>query len=452
MNDIFPINPILMVDDDEVWLKSMSLFLKRKSKINNIIACSNPKKVVSIMANRAISVVLLDYTMPQILGDRVLSNIKGNCPDVPVVLLTGNCQVDTAVKCMQYGAFDYFVKTGESKRILSGILRAIKFHETLLENRLFSSGFLNNAPLQPRGVFAGLWTRSFRMLRIYQYLESIAKSSVPVLITGEPGTGKTTIAQAIHSISDKSGEFVYCNIFKEGSSFLSRFGNFLSKAEGGTLYFDGIEHLDNYGEELLLRLISSIRLPSEAENRAQTFTGRIIISTNIALDSNLRKKELLLEFSSCFVQLPPLRERREDIPVLVDCFLDDAANFLRKVRPTLPSELFTILGAYHFPNNITELRDMVFEAMSLHSGSVLSLDLFKRRIVPVNGVSNLPTETPLVKFIGKRLPTLDEVESILITEAHQRSSGNQGVMANILGISRTAVNKRLKTYQERTPR
>lgn len=442
----FPVNPVLLVDDDESWLKSLSVLLKRKAGISNVITCSASSEVMPIINSRAVSIVLLDYSMPGITGDRVLLNIKNDFPDIPVILLTGHDQVDIVVKCMQLGAFDYFVKTHETERILSGIQKAIRLHEVMHENRLLSSGFLNDSGPRRGDAFSGLWTRSFRMLRIFQYLEAVAESSVPVLLIGEQGTGKTTLAKALHSSGGKSENFVHCEIAEHGD-FLPdalcgrKSAGLLEQAEGGTLYLDGIEHLSRVGEDFLSELIDSPLYASGSGGRSRWFTGRIVASAGVPLDSITGMKRLLMKFSSHSIQIPALRQRREDLPVLVDCFLDEAAQHLMKSRPTPPPELFSLLGTYIFPGNILELREMVFEAVRAHSFGVLSLDAFRSKI---SETVQDEASTAMVQFAGSRLPTLSEVQDILIQEASRRASGNQGLMADMLGISRTAINKRLK--------
>lgn len=239
---------------------------------------------------------------------------------------------------------------------------------------------------------------------------------------------------------------MHCNVAEHGDFLPNdlcgrRQGGLLDQAEGGTLYLDGIEHLSRAGEDFLSDLIDSPRYSSDAGSRSRWFTGRIVASTCASLDSISGMKRFLLKFNSHSVQIPSLRERREDLPVLLDCFLDEASKHYGKSRPTPPPELLTLLGAYNFPGNIRELREMVFEAVSVHTAGVLPLELFRERIS--NTTAELACDEPLVQFTGPRLPTLAEVQELLISEAHRRASGNQGVMADMLGISRTAINKRL---------
>jgi DNA-binding NtrC family response regulator len=450
MSVVFPINPVLVIDDDEIWLKSFSFQLKRKLGITNVIPCSKPEEVMSILVSRPVTIVILDFTMPRIMGDQLLTNIKTEHPDIPVILLTGSDQVDIAVRCMQRGAFDYYVKSVDISQVLSGVLRAIKHRETLQENRLLNSGFLNEASqiVSVGGSFAGLWTRSLRMLRIFRYLEAVAQSSEPLLFTGEYGTGKATFAKALHATGKREGQFVYCKILEHGDFFpdalsgYRRGDSLLEKAAGGTIYLEGIEHLTRSGECFLTNLLESSQFSPLQSLKSKWFTGRIVASAGVPIDEISGMKQLMMKFSSHTVEIPALRERREDLPVLLDCFLEEASRNYGKSRPTIPPELLTLLGVYEFPRNVQEFRDMVFEAVLSHSSGVLSMETFKERISDYATI--LPHDTQLVKFTGPRLPTLSEVQDILISEACRRASGNQGVMADMLGISRTAVNKRLK--------
>ncbi len=153
-------------------------------------------------------------------------------------------------------------------------------------------------------------------------------------------------------------------------------------------------------------------------------------------------QSLVLGFSPNIIQVPALRNRREDLPIILDHLFDECSSVLGKSRPTVPADLLAIFAAYHFPGNFAELKDIVLEALDVHPGGmVMSLNTFKAKVGPV---AEHLEQQDLVSFNGTRLPTMEEMERLLLAEAERRASGNQGVMASLLGLSRTAVNKRLK--------
>ncbi|BBA71838.1 sigma-54-dependent transcriptional regulator [Geobacter sulfurreducens] len=464
----YPPKPILLVDDEAAWLRSLSLTLREATGIDNIIKCSDSRQVMDILRETEVSLILLDLTMPYFSGTDLLQMISQEYPDIPVIVLSGLNQVETAVRCMQLGAFDYYVKTVEKERLITGIQRAFSMQEMRNENRSLKARFLDDHLAHPE-AFAEIMTASKKMRAVFQYCEAVAQSSEPILITGESGVGKELIARAVHRIRCPGGPWVAVNaaglddtIFAD-TLFGHARGAFtgaererrgmIEEAAGGTLFLDEIGDLSHASQVKLLRLLQEGEFFPIGSDTPRKLRARLVFATNHDLSgkngSNGFRKDLYFRLNAHQVQIPPLRERFEDLPLLIDHFLSEAADTLGKRRPTPPRELATLLSIYSFPGNIRELRAMIYDAVSRHRSHVLSLDSFKEKI----GYStDLPSPAPDAEIIfPERLPTLEEGGHRLVMEAVRRARGNQTLAAAMLGITRQALAKRLKQFPDATP-
>ena len=468
---VYPNFPIMMIDDEEQALKSFEMTL-RSASMNNFISCHDSRDVMPLLQSRDIEVMLLDLRMPQLSGEELLPMIVSDYPEIPVIIVTGANDVETAVKCMQQGAFDYIVKPVEKSRLVSATRRAVEMRELQRENQLLKNHMLSNKLDSPE-AFAEIITTSKSMRSIFQYVEAIAASPRPVLITGETGVGKELIARAVHRLSQRSGEFIPVNVaglddnvfadtlfgHKKGAFTDAREtrSGLVEKASGGTLFLDEIGDLNTTAQVKLLRLLQEGEYLPLGSDLAKRSNARIVVATNQNLDelqsSGKFRKDLYYRLCDHQIQIPPLRDRREDLPLLTEHFLEKAAKTLALKRPTPPEELIILLSTYHFPGNVRELEAMVFDAVSSHKSGKLSLDIFKAHVTskpPVSG--NAPEELPypntrLITFT-EQLPTLKQAEKLVIDEALKRSKGNQSIAALSLGISRQALNKRLQKARQ----
>jgi len=460
-----PSRPILLVDDEPSWLRSLALILERTAGLTNLQLCPDSREVMGLLAQQEYSLVLLDLTMPHVNGETLLKQISQDYPGLPVIILSGMNQVETAVHCIKLGAFDYFVKTVEEDRLTAGVQRALRMQELQRENDRLQRHVLEGNLDHPE-VFAPLVTCDSKMQALFRYLEAVAPSSQPVLITGESGTGKELIARAVHALSRPAGPWVAVNaaglddtVFAD-TLFGHTRGAFtgadkaragmLAEAAGGTLFLDEIGDLSPASQIKLLRLLQEGDYYPVGADRPKKSTARIVVATNH--DLGLRqtegtfRKDLFFRLRGHQVHLPPLRARRDDITLLLEHFLAEAATELHKPKPTPPPELAQLLASYHFPGNVRELRAMVFDAVSLHQSRKLSMEAFKRAMGLTEFPSAPPPLTggePLLRF-GERLPNMEQALQLLIEEALRRASGNQTLAASFLGISRPALSKRLR--------
>ena len=468
----YPHFPVMMVDDEAQAINSFEMTL-RSANMNNFIRCHDSRDVMALLSSQEIEVMLLDLRMPHISGEELLPMITADYPEIPVVVVTGSNDVDTAVKCMQNGAFDYILKPVEKSRLIGGVKRAVELRELQRENQLLKAHVLSDKLERPE-AFSEIISTSTAMRSIFQYVEAIAASPRPVLITGETGVGKELIAKAVHSLSNRKRAFVPVNVaglddhvfadtlfgHKKGAFTDAREARsgLIERAAGGTLFLDEIGDLSTTSQVKLLRLLQEGEFFPLGSDVAKRSDARIVVATNQDLDalqsSGKFRKDLYYRLCDHQIHIPPLRSRREDLPALVEHFLEKASKSLDKKKPTPPAELIDLLSTHHFPGNIRELESMIFDAVSSHHSGMLSMEVFKAHISKKHSISPVapidsPTQTSALIRFSHQLPTLKQIEQLLIDEAMKRAGGNQSIAALSLGISRQALNKRLKKADQK---
>ncbi len=467
---IYPQNPVLLVDDEEYLLQSFELTLN-DSGINNIITVSDSREVESILESNEITAVFLDLSMPHISGIQLLDKIKQNYPQIPVVIITGDNELETAVKCMKMGAFDYIVKPVEESKLVSSAKRAIELRVLRSENEKLKNRLINNE-LQHPEAFEEIITVNDKMRSIFQYMEAIANTTEPILITGETGVGKELIAKAMHKLTGRKGQFVTTNVaglddqMFTDTLFGHKKGAFtdanqdrpglIEKAKGGTLFLDEIGDLSLLSQVKLLRLLQEKEYYPLGSDEPKFSDALIIAATNknlyVLQQEGKFRKDLYYRLNVHHISLIPLRDRLDDLPVLVDYFMEQAAKLFGKKKPTYPPELIKLLSTYHFPGNIRELQAVIFNAVSIHKSGILPLKPFYESLERKQEDFDEKEIKNLNKVIfSEQLPTIKELTNELIKEAMKRSGNNQSIAAKMLGITRQALNKRLLNMSEIQP-
>ncbi len=462
---------ILVVDDEQGVLDSIKVTL-RQAGLKEVLLCPQGAQALEIVARQPVAVVLLDLYMPKLPGMEVLKRLVRDFPEVAVVVITGAVDVETAVQCMKLGAFDYLTKPLEPELLVAAVKRALQVRGLRQENQALRQKLLAGREARPE-AFRGIVTDNATMLSLFRYIEAVAPSPQPVLITGETGVGKELVARAVHALSGRRGELVIVNVAGLEDQVFSDtlFGHvrgaftgadraragMIRKAAGGTLVLDEIGDLTPASQVKLLRLLQNGEYLPLGQDEVQTSDARIVATTNRNLWDLQRRgafrKDLHYRLRTHHVHLPPLRERPEDIPLLVDHFLAEAARALGKQPPTAPPELYDLLRSLPFPGNVRELKSLIFDAVSRHRGKVLSLRPFQQHLEenhsrPAPGGAHQPGPAPAageggVIFTGE-LPTLKEMADLLVQEAMRRAGGKQSLAARMLGISPPALSKRLK--------
>ena len=470
LKELTPPDPILVIDDEQSILLSVDTILQM-SGFNHILTCADSRQAMAIIEQRTPSVILLDLNMPHINGETLIEKITPLYPNLPIIIITGKIDAETAVDCMKSGAFDYIVKPVDEERLLAAVAGALPpaADTGTMEERQDDE---QRRRLHNPEAFSEVITRSSKMCTIFEYIESIAPTDLPVLIKGETGTGKELIARAIHRLSGRIGGFVAVNVAGLDDNVFSDtlFGHvkgaftgaeyhrsgLIEQAADGTLFLDEIGDLSAPSQIKLLRLLQEKEYMPLGQDGVELSSARILASTHVDLWAQQQKgmfrQDLNYRLDTHHIPMPPLRDRREDLRPLTEHFLARAAEALGKGAPQYPTELIPLLETYHFPGNIRELQAMVFDALAQHKTGMLSLAVFREHMARSRkGEARVQNDGFGLPFaFADPLPTIKQAVQQLIEEAMTRSGNNQSIAAVMLGISQQALSKRLKNMaQER---
>ncbi|OGR33606.1 MAG: two-component system response regulator [Desulfuromonadales bacterium GWD2_61_12] len=464
--------PIVLVDDEESLLVAARLTL-HGAGLGEIATLADSRELLPLLAERGAAVVVLDLQMPYLSGVDLLPQVIRDYPQVPVIVATANDDIDTVVGCMKAGAFDYLVKPVETSRLLATVKNALELRDLSSELSGLKERLLDDRLEQPE-AFAAIVSGNKRMRALFQYAEVVAKTRQPIMISGETGVGKELVARAIHAVSGCRGDFVAINVAGLDDNLFTDtlFGHkkgaftgaeqaregLIARAAAGTLFLDEIGDLNEASQIKLLRLLQEQEYYPVGSDLVRKSDARIVLATNRDLQTMVAagtfRKDLYYRLFAHRIQIPPLRERADDVALLLEHYLETASRQLHKKKPTPPPELAQLLTLYPFPGNVRELEALVIDAVARHQSGILSMESFREVIGdlrpsaasaanPGGDRDGADGSNPLVAHFG-HFPTLLEVEEYLIAEAMTMARGNQGLAAKILGMGRQTLNKRLQ--------
>ncbi|GAB1409387.1 sigma-54 dependent transcriptional regulator [Desulfovibrionales bacterium] len=446
--------PVLLVDDEPDILRSFDLCL-RGAGIDNILCCHHAPDAVHILRTQTLGAVVLDLCMPGLSGLEILTQAQELCPDLPVLVVTGVESIESAVECMKRGAQDYLAKPVEEERLVASVRTALEMSRLRRENASLRNSLVLDQLHHPE-AFAHFTTVSPLMRQIFKYLEAITVSAEPVLITGETGVGKELAARAIHSLACGAKPFVAVNVaglddmMFSDTLFGHRKGAFtgavnvrkglVEQAGEGILFLDEIGDLRETSQIKLLRLLQEREYLPLGADVPRPAEARVVVATNRNLEELVKneqfRSDLYFRLRTHMVRIPPLRERPEDIPVLLKHFLAQAASSFGKSVPTLDTYVLDQLKSYAFPGNVRELRAFVFDAMGCWEGGEFVCG-------PLQDMRHDALVHERLSFPAQ-LPTIEDTVEALVREAMHRAGGVQTQAAKWLGISQPALSKRLK--------
>lgn len=462
---------ILLVDDDAEFLDGARRALLA-SGISNVTPLQGGATVLQALASGKYSVLLLDWVMPDLSGADLLPEVVKQFPDIPVIIITGVCDLENVVSCIKQGAYDYITKPLDTTRLASIVQNAVKSSDLVARNRKLT-GYLLGEPLAEPDDFSDIITRNDRMISIFKVIETLASSRQPVLITGETGVGKELIAEAIHKSSGLKGRMITVNAaglddtmfadtlfgHKKGAftGATERRDGLIEQARGGTLFLDEVGDLCNASQIKLLRLVQQneyYRIGSDVLHKSD---ARIIAASNgnfqQLLASGAFRSDLYYRISAHKLQIPPLRERREDIIPLVEHYVKLYSKLMNRPAPELTRELRQALVSYDFPGNVRELINKVNNAVTYNRTGTLGLNEFLEleleRSTTKDVVRKIGVDQFALHGIFNGFPTIDTVEAFLVEEAIILSQGNRSAAAKMLGVSRPTLQKKLEQAADR---
>lgn len=444
---------ILVVDDEQVHRYMLCSMFKDWGW--KCVEADDGKVAVDAVAKHQYDAVLMDVRMARMDGMEAFSQIHAMNPALPVIIMTAYSSVDAAVEAIKHGAYDYLTKPLDFDRLRLTLERAVDRKE--VEEKKQEK---KRAPVVEKAASSSIIGSSAPMLELLEMISYVAPTEATVLITGESGTGKELVAAELHTNSERhDGPFIRVNCAALAESLLEselfghekgaftgadreRDGKFV-QAEGGTLFLDEIGETSHAMQVKMLRVLQEQELQRVGGEKTIQTDARIIAATNRDLEEEVRKgnfrEDLYYRLNVVTVHVPPLRERGEDISLLVEFFVEKfAAKNRRKVEGITP-ECMQLLSSYQWPGNVRELENAIERGVILMRGEHLtekSLPLPIQKQKPESGGTLL------------QATSLQEVEKLQILKTLEETGGNKSEAARRLGITRKTLQNKLQKYEE----
>ena len=445
----------LLIVDDEVVTRSLCNDVAVEAGLH-VYASSTTEQALDILDQYPIDIVVTDLKIPQLGGLELIKRIRAGNPQVSVIVLTQYGTIETAIEATRLGAVDYVTKPFHVEELRSKLERLVRSIELDQENRLLRE------QLRSRPGFGGLIGVSPRMQHVYKLIEKVAQHSYPVLILGESGTGKELVSRSIHFSGPRSNKpfspvdcsalvptlieselFGYVKGAFTGAQ-QSKQGLFEAAGEG-TLFLDEIGDLPVDLQAKLLRALQEHEVKPVGSNDRVGIRARVIAATNRDLEASIRtgsfRQDLYFRLNVVQIKLPALRDRRVDIPLLVNAFLEKFSDPARPIH-TISEDAMRRIMAYDWPGNIRELENAIERAVALGSGPILHVGDLPSNL-QYTSTEKLPE--------GDEMVPLEALERRAIFRALRETAGDKLAAARLLGIGKTTLYRKLKQYESQRP-
>jgi len=450
---------ILFVDDESGSRESLTLLLRREGYQVDAVAAG--EEALGLLAGQSYDVIITDLFLPGVSGIDILKHVKEHSLPCNVILITGNATAETAVEAMKEGAFDYITKPLNFEKLKVLIAKAVE------KSRLVAENLYLRQQLRGKYKFDNIIGSSPEIQKVFSRMEKMLHTDSTVLILGESGTGKELVARAIHfNGSRKQKPFIPINCgaipaeLLESELFGHVRGSFtgavadkpgkFETANRGTIFLDEIGTMPLHLQMKLLRVLQDQEVERVGSTRRTKLDVRVISATNADIEERVRRGEfrddLYYRLNVIPIHLPPLRNRREDIPLLTKHFLRKICTDMRRPVLEMTQEALRMLEDYHWPGNVREMENVIERAVALTDSDIIDCQDLPPQI---GGVSRQGDRVPSLHVPEEGLDltgTIAHIEQILIRQALEKSHHVKARAAALLNINRTTLVEKIRRY------
>lgn len=449
---------ILIVDDEKNIREGLGKALEMEGY--NIYLAENGKKGLDLIHTKEMDLVIADLKMPELSGEELLKRVSSSFPTIPVIILTGHGTIESAVNAMRDGAYDFLTKPVNLDRLALLVKRALSNRHLILEHRALQEEVEKN---KNRQKYTRIIGKSAKMKQVIDIIDQVAESKASVMITGESGVGKELIADSVHYLSarkDKPFIKVHCAALSEGLLESELFGHEKGAFTGaigrkrgrfelahtGTIFLDEIGEINQNVQIKILRVLQEKAFERVGGEETIHVDVRVVTATNKDLTKEIEegsfREDLFYRLNVVNVHIPPLRERKEDIPLLAAAFLKEFAEENNRNIEGIDPKAIHLLYSYSWPGNIRELRNSIESAVVLCKG----------HIITENDLPPAIRSGPDDNFIKIQLGTsLSEAEKQIIRSTLAFKNGNKSKTAETLGIGRKTLHRKIDEFQIEQP-
>jgi len=444
---------VLIVDDE----KNIRLGLGKALEMDdhNIFLAEDGKEAMEIINNHEIDLVITDLKMPNMSGEELLRSVSSSYPNIPVIILTGHGTIETAVKAMREGAYDFLTKPVNLDRLSMLVKRALGNRELVLQHRALQEE-VNR--IGRKRKFSNIIGKSPQIKKILEVVDQIAPTKASVLITGESGVGKELVADAIHNLSNRGEQpfiKVHCAALTESLLESELFGHekgaftgAIARKRGrfelantGTIFLDEIGEINQNVQIKILRVLQEKRFERVGGEETLEVDVRIVAATNKNLKKEIEKgdfrEDLYYRLNVVNIEVPPLRDRKEDIPLLAVAFLKEFAEENGRDIEGFDSKVLNELYNYPWPGNVRELRNCIESAVVMSKNKVITPDDLPPTV-------RSESDDNLIRI--KPGTPLEEAEKMIIQATLNVLNGNKSKTAEALGIGRKTLHRKINDY------
>ena len=451
---------ILVIDDEQGMRKYLQRLLTQEGY--QVILSPQGEKALEELKKERVDLALVDLKMPKVDGIEFLERAKAILPELPIIIMTAYATLETAIEAMKKGAADYINKPFDMDEILLVINRALE------RKRLEEENILLHKELERKYTFQDIVSRNPQMHKIFDLVKKISPTNSTILIRGETGTGKELLARAIHNLSerrDKPFVPVDCASLTESLLESELFGHvkgaftgavsdkkgLLEVANGGTVFLDEIGHISLNIQAKLLRVLQDGTIKRVGDTTFRKVEVRIISATNEDLEGLVKEKkfreDLYYRLNVVPIVLPPLRERKEDIPLLVEYFINKYNSLEKKNLKGMSSDALKLLMNYSWPGNIRELENLIHRAVVVEKSEYIQVEDLPGELREVKTAEERDLSVRSLDFRKARRLAVEAFEKRFLIEALKRNKGNVSKTAKEINLDRRNLQRKLKLYK-----